>query len=290
MTTTPVTADGVSPTSTPGLQHFTTAVTGGTLHTWAITAPNGQNLSVATAFAASGVSATQLQTAITTVGAGTLTAAGLLGGDILRSGPTSAFTDTTDTAALIQAAWVGAVGSAFQTVYQNTTGFTGTLAGGVGVTLSGNVIVPQNQWARLLFVWTGTNTITAYNIQQGEMAPLPNAKYTTSSVTTGSMAAGLITGARKTVWTQTGATPGAQLVRTAAQLLADIPNGRVGMVTEFRICNTGAGTLTVTTDAGTTVTITGTATIAQNFWSDFTLTINTATTATVQYVGSGTMV
>lgn len=290
MTTTPVTADGVSPTSTPGLQHFTTAVTGGTLHTWAITTPNGQTLAVATAFAPSGVSATQLQTGITTVGAGTLTAAALLGGDILRSGPTSAFTDTTDTAALIQAAWVGSVGSSFQFVYQNTTAFAATLAGGSGVTLSGPLIVPANMWTRGLAVWTGTNTITIYLIESGQLATLPDTKFSTSSVATGSMAAGLITGAKKTVWIQTGATPGAQLVRSAANLLADTPNGRVGMSTQVRICNTGAGTLTVTADGGATVTLTGTMTIAQNFWSDFILTFTGAATATLQYIGSGTMV
>lgn len=289
MTTTAVTADSISPTPTPALQHFTTAVVGGTLHTWALVTPSGQQgPAVATAFAASGVSAQQLQTAISTVGAGTLTAAGLLGGDILRTGPTSAFTDTTDTAALIQAVWVGSVGSSFQFVYQNTTAFIATLAGGTGVTLSGNVTVAPNQWARLLAVWTGTNTITIYMLEQGEMAPLNNATYTTSSVTTGSIAAGVITGARLNVWRQTGATPGAQLVRTAAQMLADTPNGRIGMRQVIRIINTGAGTLTLTTDAGTTVTLVGTMTVAQNTWRDFILNFLTATTASITAIGIGT--
>ena len=55
----------------------------------------------------------------------------------------------------------------------------------------------------------------------------------------------------------------------------------------FRIVNTGAGTFTLTADAGPTVTITGTATIAQNVTRDYVLTFNTATTATIQSVGSG---
>lgn len=288
MATSAVAADGISPTPTPGLQHFTTAATGGTLHTWAITNPDGSHLAVATAFAPSGVSATQSETAITTVGAGTLTAAALLSGDILRSGPTSAFTDTTDTAALIQAAWVGSVGSSFQFVYKNTTAFDATLAAGTGVTLSGNLIVPANMWARFLVVWTGTNTVTIYNTEIGKLNPLPVVEYATSAVTTGSLAAGLITGAELNYWLQTGATPGAQLVRTAAQMLADTTNGRVGQSTLFRIINTGAGTLTLTADAGATVTLTGTMTVAQNTWRDFMLTFNTATTATVQALGAGT--
>ena len=41
------------------------------------------------------------QTAITTVGNGTLTAAALLGGQIARTGPTGAFTDTTDTVTIV---------------------------------------------------------------------------------------------------------------------------------------------------------------------------------------------
>jgi hypothetical protein len=112
-------------------------------------------------------------------------------------------------------------------------------------------------------------------------------QYTTSSVTTGSIAAGIITGANDCVWNQTGATPGAQLVRTAAQLLGDTPNGRVGQSTTFRIIETGAGTLTLTTDAGATVTMTGTMTVPTNTFRDFMLTFNTATTATVQSLGAG---
>jgi hypothetical protein len=73
-------------------------------------------------------------------------------------------------------------------------------------------------------------------------------------------------------------------------LLADQPNGRVGMSWVFRIINTGAGALTPTADGGGTVTITGGAAIAQNTWSDYMMTINTATTATAQYIGNGVVV
>jgi hypothetical protein len=229
----------------------------------------------------------QSEATLTTVGAGTITAAMLLSGDVLRSGPTGAFTDTTSTAALLQAAWKGAASDSFQFTYKNTTNFDATLAAGSGVTMSGNTIVPANSWARFLVVWTGTNTATIYWIAGGEYTPLPNAKYSTSSVTTGSLAAGLITGARMCVWQQTGATPGAQLVRTAAQMLADIPNGRVGTSWRFRIANTGAGTLTLTTDAGATVTMSGDMTVPQNTWRDFIGTILSATTASVQSVAAG---
>lgn len=79
-------------------------------------------------------------TAVTTVGNGTLLAAALLGGIITRSGPVGAFTDTTDTAANIAAALTGmgnVVGAITrQTNYLNTTASVATLAAGTGVTLT----------------------------------------------------------------------------------------------------------------------------------------------------------
>lgn len=119
--------------------------------------------------------------------------------------------------------------------------------------------------------------------------PLPNEKIaTTLNATTGSLPAGAITGAKSVTLFSTNATPGAQLVRTAAQMLADTPNGIVGLTWRFRIINTGAGTLTLTTDAGATVTLTGTMTVAQNTWRDFEATFVTGTTATITSVGKGT--
>lgn len=116
----------------------------------------------------------------------------------------------------------------------------------------------------------------------------PPAQFTTAALTAGTLAAGAITGAAFTVLRNTGATPGAQTVRTAAQMLADFPQARVGMSYMLRIINTGAGTFTLTADATPTVTITGTATVAQNTFRDYVVTFNTATTATIQSVGSGT--
>lgn len=103
---------------------------------------------------------------LTTVGAGTLLAALLADGVVIRSGPTGPFTDTTDTAAAIQAAWPGgAVGSTFSFTYQNTSSQTATLAGGTGVTLSGTV--PTNGWANFIVQWTAagiTFTRTGYGL------------------------------------------------------------------------------------------------------------------------------
>lgn len=272
----------------PGLTRYSAAVTGGTLYINVLRDPTGQVLSTAQSFVASGISAQLVPTTITTAGAGTLIAADLLGGLITRSGPSGAFTDTTDTAALIQAAWTGAVGSTFEFTIINTTAFTETLAGGTGVTFSGSLTIPPLSVGRFLAVWTGVNTITITNEFVSAFGGLPSTALTTLNATTGSLAAGKITGASNVTMVSSNATPGAQLVRSAANMLADTPNGQVGQSWNLRITNTGAGTLTLTADGGTTVTLTGTMTVPQNTFRDFVCTFNTATTATITAVGTGT--
>lgn len=113
-------------------------------------------------------------------------------------------------------------------------------------------------------------------------------QFKTAALVAGAVAAGQLTGADFCVLQNTGAVPGAQTVRTAAQMFADIPGCYVGYSAMFRIVNTGAGTYTLTADAGATVTISGTATIAQNVFRDYVLTFTSATAATIQSVGSGT--
>ena len=98
---------------------------------------------------------------ITTAGAGTYTAAQLYGGRITRDPTGAARTDTTDTAANIVGAIVGAaVGDTFICIVENTADAAEaiTLAGGSGVTLERldgtGATIPQNGTALLLFVLT----------------------------------------------------------------------------------------------------------------------------------------
>ena len=85
-----------------------------------------------------------ISTAITAAGNGTLTAASLVGGQIVRTGPTAAYTDTTDTAANIAAALgsVLNVGQTFLMRIKNATKWPQTLAAGAGVTLPGTILIP----------------------------------------------------------------------------------------------------------------------------------------------------
>lgn len=227
---------------------------------------------------------------LVTVGAGTILAASIVGGVVVRGGAQSStpFTDTTDTAALIIAALTLPVANtSWEFIYQNTTNAAATLVGGSGVTMSGVLVVPAGSSTRLIVTLATATTITMQSLMGNAGSSLPAAKFTTASLSAGTLAAGSITGATFSVLTNTGATPGAQTVRTAAQMLADIPGAAVGFCSMFRIANTGAGTFTLTADGGATVTLTGTATIAQNVFRDYTLTFPTATTATIQSVGSG---
>lgn len=238
----------------------------------------------------SGVS--EVITPLNTVGAGTITGAGIAGGVTTRGGAQSGtpFTDTTDTATAILAATANvAIGGSWEYTYVNNTNATATLQAGSGVTLSGTVVIPANSWTRFLVTYSAAGAFTMAAIIQGQIGDVPPAKFTTAALSVGTLAAGSITGAAFTVLTNTGATPGAQTVRTAAQMLADIPGAAPGFSSMIRIGNTGAGTFTLTADGGATVTITGTNTIAQNVFRDYVLTFNSATTATIQFVGAGVM-
>jgi hypothetical protein len=104
---------------------------------------------------------------LTTVGAGTLTAALLCGQNITRTGPTGAFADTFDTAANIVAALSasssGFGGAQWYVTYYNDTVYTATLTapGGGNFTLNGaSAAVPANSIAELLIVVTVAGAVT----------------------------------------------------------------------------------------------------------------------------------
>ncbi len=240
--------------------------------------------------AASPMAEQLVSTALTTVGAGTITAAGIVGGYTSRGGTQSgsAFTDTTATADLIVAAMDNpGVGRAFEYVYVNGTDAVATITGGTGVTVSGVTIVPPLSVARFLVTYSAASTVTmvgvglaGYGGGPGALAPH---KFTSISAGNGTFSAGDIEGAAFTVLATSGAT--AMTTRTAAQMLAGIPNAGIGSKYVLRVYNTNGGTLTIT--GGTGVTVTGTATIATNVWREYLVTFTSATALTMQNIGAG---
>lgn len=145
--------------------------------------------------------------------------------------------------------------------------------------LSGTLTVPATCTANVV----PTNvTITGYTTVPA--AALPNTQFRSISAGNGTFLAGDISGGTYTVLASSGAT--AMTTRTATLMFGDVPNAQAGLSYYLRIYNTNAGTLTLT--GGTGVTITGTATIATAIWRDYVVTLNSATTLTMQNVGSGT--
>lgn len=234
--------------------------------------------------------APQVNTALTTAGAGTITAAALVGQILTRTGPVAAFTDTTVTAAALIAAMPvqPAFGTAWRFLYRNTSAFDATIAGGTGVTVSGNSVVPANSTAAFLVTYTAAGTFTMLGLAgSNSSGSLPAAKYSTAALQSASLTAASLTGANFVNYDNTGTTPGNLQVPSAAALLAAHPNAQVGQSYMLAIRNSagGANTATIVTDAGATVTLTGTMTIAQNVTRYFVVTFNTATTATFQSMG-----
>lgn len=108
-------------------------------------------------------------TALGGTGNAVVTAAGIVGGVTTRSAQTAARTDTTDTAVAIIAAasGLGAVSKAMPYRYVNNGTFPITLAGGVGVTISGATVVPANSWVEFRFVKTAAATLDMIAVAQG---------------------------------------------------------------------------------------------------------------------------
>jgi hypothetical protein len=137
--------------------------------------------------------------------------------------------------------------------------------------------------------------LTAQNaiLEGGGSAPIggpqaPAAAYSEDSSTANFTAtAAQITGSAGTVYLAlTGAlTAGKSITLPAVSTV--IPRLESASFT-LRIINESSGAFAWTVVAGTGWTLTGTATIAQNTWRDFVVTMNSATAMTAQNAGTGT--
>ena len=113
-----------------------------------------------------------VETAITTVGNGVLTAAGMVGGVIRRSGPVGAYADTTATATDIIAAIPHVrVNHTFDLTVINTVAFANTVAAGAGVTLAGTTTISASTWRRYIGKITNVATpaVTLTGIGSGTL-------------------------------------------------------------------------------------------------------------------------
>lgn len=267
------------------------AVTGGTLYITSIRGvADSDPTGVSTVFAATtSASPNQLNTSISTVGAGTITAASVGGLTVTRAGvQTGAFTDTMDTAANLASTFSGfGVNSAAKFVIRNTTAYNETIVGTTNVTASGDLVLPPQSEGVFLLTMTAAGaspTWTVVGLGTHSLFYMINDVYNTAALTVGTLSAGQASGAATVVLANTGATPGNQTMRTPAQILADTPGMGVGMSWQLVVTNAGTSALTLLTDSGSGFTMTGNMAVGANTASTFIVTIVTATTGTVQFI------
>ena len=221
-------------------------------------------------------------TALNTVGAATITAAGIVGGLTTRGGTQSAtaMVDTTDTAVAIVAALPNAnIGQSFFWTFRNNTDGQSTVTAGAGVTVTGG-IVPKNTWTKFLVTLTSLTAVSMVLVDQGQTVSLPPSKVVTGTAAT--FAAGDITGAYFTNYIN-NASNATITTRTATQMFGDIPNCQIGHSYQLNIRNLNATGATLT-DGGS-VTLSGTMSIAQNVTRSFSVVFTSATALTITSMG-----
>jgi hypothetical protein len=234
---------------------------------------------------------------LTTAGAGVLLAALLSTGWLQRDPSGAARTDTTDTAANILADvnfrnLLPDLGADTRVRYENTgeAAETLTLAAGVGVTLAGQLVIPPGAVAELRIIRTSRAGSTAAVLIVSEIVTSATATTSTPGVT-GATVTTIATAAAVTytaaqiaggVIRRDPAGAGrADLVDTAANLIAGLGLLRDGDSRDFLLVNTAddAETITITTNTG--VSLKNTATVAQNEAVRVTVLRTSSTTADV---------
>jgi hypothetical protein len=235
-----------------------------------------------------------VQTPIATAGNGTLTAAAVLGGQIARTGPVAAFTDTTDTAANLVAGLGGfQAGQAFLFMVKNGTAFVQTLAGGTGVTLPAAILVPPFSAGWYFGTVGGTAaapTVAVAHITTGPInvaaavaAPQALALNTVGAGTI--TAAGFNAGITTRGGTQIAAF--ADTTDTAANLVAGLSaiSTTDGTSAEWTYVNNTI--FPATLGGGTGVTISGQTVVPANSWARYLASRTSATAVVLTCVGQG---
>lgn len=227
-----------------------------------------------------------VNTAITTVGAGVLTAAALAGGVITRSGPVAAFTDTTATGALIYAAIGSIVGVSFYTEIKNTTAFTQTIAAGSNVTLPTSVIIPANSVGLYLVTVTSATAATFVHVRTTTLTNnLPEVVTALTTVGAGTITAAGIVGGVTTRGGSQSATPFTDTTATADLIIAAQSNPHIGLSWEYTYKNNTDAAATIT--GGTGVTVSAITVVPANGVVRYLVTYTAASTITMAAIAVG---
>lgn len=276
----------------PG-SNFSAIDTTGTLNPY--TMPNDSvtttNLTATNAIIANlEVSSTSLapivSTSITTVGNGILTAAGLVGGQIVRTGPVANYTDTTDTAVNIIAALPTYVlGGTFLIRIKNATAFTQTIVAGTGVTLPLTVIVPAFSVANYYATINTATTITLTHMSTAAISigTVLTARATTTinTVGAGSISAANFVGGITIRSGSQSASAFTDTTDTASNIIAACANivNKIGTSFIYYYQNTTNAPATIT--GGTGVTVSVITTVQANSTAIYLVTYTAAATLTM---------
>lgn len=251
-----------------------------------------QTTTGAIAALASTESSPLVTTMITTVGNGVLTAASLVGGQVVRTGPTANFTDTTDTAANIVAALPGLVaGETFLIRIKNGTAFTQTIAAGTGVTLPASVLVPAFSLGNY---YATVNSATAVTLTHLDTVPISTGTIQTvmasaslSTVGAGTITAALMVGGITTRSGSQSGTPFTDTTDTAANIIASQAELANKIGTSFVYGYTNLTNAVATITGGTGVTVSGITTVPANSWVSYLITYTAANTLTMVGIRQG---
>jgi hypothetical protein len=246
--------------------------------------PSGENFLLTTAQIAALASAegSYTEIAVSVASGTTLTAAALIGGVVVRTGPSSAFSDTTDTAANIIASLPGSTGGYFVNI-KNVTAYEQTLLAGLNVTLPQVATIAAFSISRYWVYNTSGTAVTFVHVNtspidtaQSIVSPTETAISTASGTTI--TAINFLTG----LTSRTG--PSAiftDTTDTAANIIALLSNlnGKVGAAQIYTYINNSAYPATITGGSGTTVS--GITVVAPNTTVDYLVTYTAANTLTM---------
>jgi hypothetical protein len=133
------------------------------------------------------------------------------------------------------------------------------------------------------------SAITVTGIGSTPQANLPNSQFSTSSTTTSlTAAAGVLTGSNHVFWENTADGAVALTTRTGALMFADIPNCHIGLSYLLTIVNRGDNTVTLTNPASG-FTVSGEATVATTSTRTWRVACTAADTFVATSVNKGTI-
>jgi hypothetical protein len=232
-----------------------------------------------------------VSTNITTAGNGTLTSASLIGDVIVRSGPSAAFTDATDTAANIIAAFPSAapVGAANEVLIKNSTAYPMTLSAGLNVTLPATFIIPPFSTGWYAVQIASATAVTILHLGTSSIATGSNitspASTALNTVGNGTIlaASGFTSGITTRGGTQTAAF--SDTTDTAAAIIAGCVQlvGKIG--TSFVYYYVNATTWPATIGGGNGVTVSGITVVPAGMTVGYLITYTAAATLTMVGIG-----